>query len=405
MFASMPASHQRKPAASQSARLSRRSPSARSSSPSMRATHASDPSACASPFGYPSPRRKAGEALLGEVARAGHVTSPHRSVGETDAARIATERSSPTPAHDRESLLPALFRGVDLSDGVLHATLDTERARHDAVVNIGRPVEQRRGPLEAFLGQACHPVVLECDDQLQPELALAGLQGVGERYPNVVALGDDKIVTLGPFSLDGEVRRARDRQIVVEVTFPDDGPTSLSASASRRRARGSSRAEEPRELVLATTKEALVDERLDGVRSRSQTASAAPYVHPPANTDRPRKRLCSASSSRSWDHSIVARSVCWRGSASRPAVSRSRRSDSRSRSCCGEKMTVRAAASSRASGRLSSREQSSATDGRLAHAYVERRERESRRGRHRPRLPAAARRTRAHLGAVVAHGS
>ena len=86
-----------------------------------------------------------------------------------------------SPADDRESLLPALFRGVDLSDGVLHATLDTERARHDAVVNIGRPVEQRRGPLKAFLAQLLSPVVLECDDQLQPELALAGLPGDRER--------------------------------------------------------------------------------------------------------------------------------------------------------------------------------------------------------------------------------
>ena len=75
---------------------------------------------------------------------------------------------------------------------------------------------------------------------------------------------------------------------------------------------------------------------------------------------------CSSSSSRSYDHSIVARSVCWRGSASRPPLSRSSRSDSRSRICAGESTLVRAAASSSASGRLSSARQSSATRRRRA---------------------------------------
>ena len=94
--------------------------------------------------------------------------------------------------------------------------------------------------------------------------------------------------------------------------------------------------------------------------SAPQTASAASYVQPPAKTDsRAEERLLLGSSSRSYDHSIVARSVCWRGSASRPALSRSRRCDRRSRSCSGENTTVRAAASSSASGRLSSRAQSS----------------------------------------------
>ena len=86
----------------------------------------------------------------------------------------------------------------------------------------------------------------------------------------------------------------------------------------------------------------------------------------------PGRALLSVSSSRSYDHSIVARSVCWRGSASRPALSRSSRWDRRSRSCSGEKTTVRAAASSSASGRLSSRAQSSATAGELSHPGVER---------------------------------
>ena len=59
-------------------------------------------------------------------------------------------------------------------------------------------------------------------------------------------------------------------------------------------------------------------------------------------------------------HSIVARRVCWRASASRPPLSRSRRWPSRSRICAGVRTRVRAAASSSASGRSSRRRQSSA---------------------------------------------
>ena len=64
-----------------------------------------------------------------------------------------------------------------------------------------------------------------------------------------------------------------------------------------------------------------------GSRSASATSSAASRVQPPRNTARRAKRRCSSASSRSWVHSIVARSVCWRGSASRPPLSRSSRCD------------------------------------------------------------------------------
>ena len=60
---------------------------------------------------------------------------------------------------------------------------------------------------------------------------------------------------------------------------------------------------------------------------------------------------------------MVARRVCWRGSASRSPWSRSSRCDSRSSSCSAEKTAVRAAASSIASGSSSRRAQSSSTDG------------------------------------------
>ena len=50
-----------------------------------------------------------------------------------------------------------------------------------------------------------------------------------------------------------------------------------------------------------------------------------PASQPPAKTERRRNSCRSCSERRSYDHSIVARSVCWRGSASRPPRSRSRR--------------------------------------------------------------------------------
>ena len=94
--------------------------------------------------------------------------------------------------------------------------------------------------------------------------------------------------------------------------------------------------------------------------SASQTSSAASSEQPSANTESRRKSSRSSSESRSYDHSIVARSVCWRGSASRPPLRRSRRCPSRSRICPGASAFARAAASSTASGRLSSRPHSSA---------------------------------------------
>ena len=89
------------------------------------------------------------------------------------------------------------------------------------------------------------------------------------------------------------------------------------------------------------------------------TASEASSVHPPAKTARRRKSRCSSAESRSYDHSIVARNVRCRGSASRPPASRSSRLETRSRICAGESAFVRAAASSTASGSESSRAQSS----------------------------------------------
>jgi hypothetical protein len=89
--------------------------------------------------------------------------------------------------------------------------------------------------------------------------------------------------------------------------------------------------------------------------SAPQTTSAASKVHPPVKTARARNRRCSRIARRSYDHSMVARSVCWRASASRSPCRRSSRWDRRSRSSSGLKSPVRPAASSIANGRSSSR--------------------------------------------------
>ena len=94
---------------------------------------------------------------------------------------------------------------------------------------------------------------------------------------------------------------------------------------------------------------------------------------------------------------MVARSVCWRGSASRSPLSRSRRCESRSSSCSAEKTAVRAAASSIASGSSSSRAQSSSHGRRRGEGRIDcaRASEEERRSvvlgerRHRPGLLAA----------------
>ena len=88
--------------------------------------------------------------------------------------------------------------------------------------------------------------------------------------------------------------------------------------------------------------EALVDERLKEVE-----VGVARRLRPRRGCSRRRRRrgarraASRRRSSRSYDHSIVARSVCWRGSASRPPLSRSSRCASRSRICAGER-TLRA---------------------------------------------------------------
>ena len=93
----------------------------------------------------------------------------------------------------------------------------------------------------------------------------------------------------------------------------------------------------------------------------SATASPASSVHPPTNTERRRKSACSGGESSSWVQSIVARSVCCRAGRSRGPVRKSRLRSRRAASAAGESSFTRAAASSIASGRPSSRAHTAAT--------------------------------------------
>ena len=95
------------------------------------------------------------------------------------------------------------------------------------------------------------------------------------------------------------------------------------------------RLEHPEAAGLPAADEALVDQRLHELEvgvgdllGRLQRPAAA-------EDGECREQLPLPGSSSSYDHSIVARSVCCRVSASRPPRRRSSRLPRRSRSCCG----------------------------------------------------------------------
>ena len=115
------------------------------------------------------------------------------------------------------------------------------------------------------------------------------------------------------------------------------------------------------EAVAGVAEEALLDERLEDVEVGVADVFGGVEGAAAAEDGEAGEELSARLSvSSSCDHSIVARRVCWRGSASRPPLSRSSRWPSRSRICAGVRTRVRAAASSTASGMSSSRRQSSA---------------------------------------------
>ena len=99
--------------------------------------------------------------------------------------------------------------------------------------------------------------------------------------------------------------------------------------------------------------------------SPAQTSSAASSVNAPEKAASRRNRICSASLSRSWLHSTEACSVCWRATAVRaPPVRRRNRSARPGQDPLpADSDRTRAAASSMARGRPSSRLQIGGHDG------------------------------------------
>ena len=124
----------------------------------------------------------------------------------------------------------------------------------------------------------------------------------------------------------------RQAQEVVGVALTERFGVSRSARAARRRTRGSSPASRsaPPSTGAGSCRRATAGRR----GSRPTTSSAASRVQPPRKTASRAKRSFSSSVSRSYDHSIVARSVRWRSGASRaPPVRSGSRCSSRSRIC------------------------------------------------------------------------
>ena len=167
-----------------------------------------------------------------------------------------------------------------------------------------------------LLRTARHPPVLERDDELEPELTLAGIDRPCECHAHVVALGDDDVVPLRAWRLRVEVRGASKREVVLGVLPPNRCVLTRPSPAAPRRARGSSRA----------SSSAALAPRCGEASSCPGATGSCPGLRrrrplPPRTCIRRQRRrareraLCSAGSSRSYDHSIVARSVCWRGSA------------------------------------------------------------------------------------------
>ena len=165
-----------------------------------------------------------------------------------------------------------------------------------------------------------------------------------------------------------EARRTRDGEHPACMTEAErrDASRQGARRASPRRTRGSSRASNSGPIALASARRrtrllSISDARVS--RSAPQTSSAASSVLRPGRSRSSQTGLARRGERRSCDQAIVARSVAWRGSASRCA-GRSSRSSRRSRIAWGCRRRVRAAASSNASGKPSRRSHSIVTSSR-----------------------------------------
>ena len=175
------------------------------------------------------------------------------------------------------------------------------------------------------------------------DLALLRVARPLERAAHVVVLGGEARVAatahgarLGRHFAKGLApRRNRGRTARAAAVIFASSP--LAPSRSTRVL--ADRLEHP-EALAGVADQALVDQRLQHVEvglgdllGRLEGAAAV-------KTARRAKRRCSSASSRSWLHAIVARSVCWRGSASRPPLSRSSRCDEPLEDLLGESTLV-----------------------------------------------------------------
>ena len=211
------------------------------------------------------------------------------------------------------------------------------------------------------LHRARHPQGVECDSDPSRLVGVACRSVPGQRTSCVVLLSPHEADVLAQ-SLAAPPPRVvmglEEREEICGVLLSAAPPPRPIPQHARPRARELSQASRsaPRYGAASSCRRAIA-----GCRVRHRR----PPRRPPACSRRRRsieraKRRCSFGESRSRDHSIVARRVWWRASASRPPRSRSRRRERRSRICPGDSTAVRAAASSTARGRLSSRWQSEA---------------------------------------------
>ncbi len=214
-------------------------------------------------------------------------------------------------------------------------------------------------PADALEGIVDDPELLHRDRQAECELEVVVERPVDRSTDVVQPLAGRAPGAPGRCSPPERLADSASGEEVLGVTPLQLGRRRRTPRGARPRTRGSSRASR--------------SGRPCGGRGSSRRATGAcrgRRRRPPRPTracSRRRRRragrtaVALPATSRSCDHSIVARSVFCRSSASRPPLKRSSRSPSRSRICSGVSAFVRAAASSSASGMLSRRRQSSST--------------------------------------------
>ena len=243
---------------------------------------------------------------------------------------------------------------------VVRRAVHTHGPRPQARVHVlVGALEEQLDPALSAHRVAHREVQLESPDQLQAALDLARGERPGERGLDVAVLRLHELRPLHTARFLGEIRFLAEVDQMLEQAARTARPARPRAAAPRR-TRGSSRAcrSAPRPSDGSGSCPRATRARRGRRRKRPRRRRASSRRERPRE---PSSSRCSSGVSSSYDHSIVARSVRCRASASRPPLRRSRRPPSRSSSCSVVRTDVRAAASSIASGRSSRRAQSSST--------------------------------------------